>query len=109
MRNVSWRQRVCSVIGGIALVAASAGVSFADDVITDADKLMAGDQHALSLSATPGQVLTVPVDLYIDCTNDKKHMDGATTLSYSSADSAVPAGGSLSATSVTISKPGNWP
>ena len=38
---------------------------FADDVKVDSDVVTTGTQSSINLTATPGQVKTVPVDLYI--------------------------------------------
>ena len=88
---------------------AFAVVAYADDVVTDADALSVGAQHTLSLSATPGQTKTFGVDLWIECTGPKNHMDATVVVSYSSAKSTVPPGGTLGATSVTLTRPATWP
>lgn len=93
------------VAGGVFV--AGTNSSFADELITDSDALVTGTQHAITLSATPGQTLTFPVGLYIQCAT-KSHMAGSTTVSYSTG-STVPTGGALSATGVTLAKPANWP
>jgi Glucodextranase, domain B len=84
-------------------------VASADDVVTDADALVVGAQHTVSLSATPGQTKTFGVDLWIECTGPKNHMDPTVVVSYSSAASTVPPGGTLDATPVTLTRPAAWP
>ena len=109
-------RRTGKAIGTLAaatsLAMVGSGLAVADTALVDIDTANAGPQRTMTLSATPGQVQTFPVDLWIDCKNEggaaKRHMNGNTTLSYSTG-STVPAGGALTATGVTIMKPSKWP
>jgi hypothetical protein len=106
-KQIRRRGRLGLILGTIVTALAVAAVALADNVISDTSDTLSGAQHAITLSATPGQEQDFPLSLLIDC-QTQKHMNGATTLSYST-ESDVPAGGTLSATAVTISKPGGWP
>ncbi|MEO6714085.1 MAG: hypothetical protein ABIM89_11735, partial [Mycobacteriales bacterium] len=93
----------------VALIAASGLPVFADEILADSDIVTAGVQATvISLSATPGQLLDVPVDLFISC-KSQKHINGNVVISLSAAGSTVPAGGSMSAASVTVIRPSTWP
>jgi hypothetical protein len=84
----------------------------ADELLYDSDVLTAGVQNsAISLTATPGQVQTVPVDLFISC-KTQNHISGNVNVSLAAAGgngSTVPTGGSLSAATVTVLRPSTWP
>ncbi len=82
--------------------------AFADQLEADGDIVTAGQQAGVSLSATPGQVKSFPVDLTIQC-QGKDHMGATLTLSYDAERSTVPSGGGLAATSVTVTRPSSWP
>lgn len=85
-----------------------AAVALADDLGTDTDTLVAGNQHGVTLAATPGQELTFDAGLFVEC-RTRDHMAGSTTFTFDSVASIKPAGGALSATAVTIAKPSGWP
>jgi hypothetical protein len=107
--RVRRRKRLGVVLGTLFATLAVSAVAYADDVTTDADALSVGAQHTLSLSATPGETKTFGVDLWIECTGPKNHMDATVVVSYSSANSSVPPGATLGATPVTLTRPATWP
>lgn len=83
----------------------------ADDLVADSDVLTAGTQTTLNLSATPGQTMSVPVDVYVVC-KTQKHIGGNVTVNLAPSGgngSSIPAGGSLSAAAVTVIRPAGWP
>src|SRR4051794_23182838 len=75
----------------------------ADEIVTDSAVLVAGGQPSVvNLTATPGQVQAVPVDLFISC-KTQKHIGGTVVVSLAAAGgngSVIPAGGTLSAAAV---------
>ncbi len=83
-------------------------VVFADDIVAEAqDSVTNGNATNVFLSSDNGLTQSFEVALAIECA-DRTHIAGNTTISMSSA-SSIPAGGSLSAESVTIVKPAGWP
>ncbi|MGH2722087.1 MAG: PxKF domain-containing protein [Actinomycetota bacterium] len=108
MRRFHLPIRAAAFVLALAVPATSAVPLWADVLGSDADALNGGSQSAITLSATPGQTLTFPVSLFVEC-QTKDHMSGATTIAYAAGASTVPAGGTLSATSVSIPKPAGWP
>jgi hypothetical protein len=103
------RRKQLGVVSGTVVAAlAFVVVAYADDLVTDSDALVAGAQHALTLSATPGETKSFGIDLWIECTGPKNHMDATVAISYS-ATSTVPTGATLGASSVTLTRPATWP
>src|SRR5262245_56316922 len=84
----------------------------ADDVVPDGDIVAVGNQSSVNLgNVAPGQVIGKAAHFTLIC-NTKNHVDQVQTLalSFSLSGSTVPAGGSLSATSVSIGPiPSSWP
>jgi len=97
------------IAASVTFVVATGMPVFADDVIIDSDIVTTGTQSSINLTATPGQVLTVPVDLYIECQTNANHIAGSVILTYDAGGSSLPSGGTLSSSTVTIARPTGWP
>ena len=103
------RKVVATVVTVLAVLTGGLPAAVADEILDDSDVLTAGVQTAaINLTATPGQVQSVPVDLFISC-KTQKHIDGNVTVSLASGASTIPSGGSMSAAPVTIVRPATWP
>lgn len=103
------RRWTAVIAASLTFVVATGMPVFADDVNADSDVVTTGTQLSISLTATPGQVQTVPVDLYIVCTT-KAHIASNVTMTLAVPPaSTVPAGGTLASNSPTITKPAGWP
>ena len=106
------RKIVATVVTVLAVLTAGLPAAVADEILYDSDVLTAGVQTSvINLTATPGQVQSVPVDLFISC-KTQNHINGNVTVTLrpsGGSGSTVPAGGSLSAAPVTIVRPSSWP
>src|SRR5215207_10735875 len=79
-------------------------LALADTVTPDSDTVIAGDQATRNLGdVAPGTVLTPQVSFTLLCAGNN-HVDNAQSVSitFTSAGSTIPAGGSLSATNALI-------
>ena len=110
MRTSANKRRRLGTIFATTLVAVGfATAAFADDLVTDADLATVGAQHSKAVSASPGETKTFAVDLWVECASKQSHMGASVTISYAAGASTVPAGGSLGATPVTLTRPAGWP
>ena len=102
-------RKILAAVLAAAVVLSGGLPAAADEILHDSDVLTAGTQtSAVNLTAMPGQVQNVPIDLFISCKN-KAHIAGSVAVSLSATASTIPAGGSLTSAGATILKPASWP
>jgi hypothetical protein len=112
-----WKNRLYRACGLIlaALLAIPIGIALADVINPDGDTVASGNQTTVNLgyTNTPGQPITPAprASFQLQCTGNTHVQPGQTiSLTYSSAGSTIPSGGSLSATNTSIGPvPNPWP
>src|SRR4051812_11576770 len=94
--------------GAVSLLIVASLVAYADTVPGDGDSVAPGNQSMRDLgSASPGQVVAVPVTFSLVCGGLTHATPGSTiTLTFDSA--IVPGDGQADASGTTIPVPNNW-
>jgi hypothetical protein len=105
------RSKVTLLFMTLGLLLAIPAVAFADQILADVDTVTANPQGSASISVAPGATVNKTVQFYLDCTSRNNHLNPGSTnnMTFSLAQSAVPSGGSLSATNSSITAPSSWP
>ena len=113
------RSKVTLLFLTLAVLLAVPAIAFATDTLSpDADTVNTGIQPVRNLgNVAAGATLTPTVDFYLVCGNgggQARHFDStdSATLTFDKPNSAIPAGGDLSAGNATIAGPNsptNWP
>src|ERR1043165_4873540 len=98
-----------AVVAAVTMTILATLAAFADTVPADGDSLTTGNQSFIDLgSASPGQVLTWPVDFRLTC-GGLSHAAVGSTITLDLAGATAPLDGHVSATTATIGPvPATW-
>ena len=98
-----------ALVAAMATLIAMSVAAFADTVPADGDAVTPGSQTLVDLgSASPGQVVTVPVSFILTCAG-MTHAAPGSTITLDLGSIQIPTGGDASATSTTIGPvPADW-
>ena len=106
MHNRAVRRALGAALATVIVMSVAA---YADTVPADGDAVTPGSQTLVDLgSASPGQVITVPVSFQLTCAG-LTHASPGSTITLELGSASIPTGGDASATSATIGPvPDDW-
>jgi hypothetical protein len=107
MQRRPFRRALVAALTTLILMTVAA---YADTVPADGDAVSPGNQSLVTLpDASPGQVVTWPVDFHLVCSGSSTHVAPGTTIQLDLASATVPLDGEVSATSTSIGPvPADW-